>query len=182
MMRAAGLIALLCGLLAAAAPAAAQTRSGPLIEGFGIPHTPPGAQERPDPALRYRVLFNVTVAATAPGSVNPALNRVARLLNLLAEDGIRPAPGDIVAIVHGDATTAIMTDPSYAARTGAAANPNLPLIARLRAAGVTVAVCSQALHTHNVALADVSPLMRVDVSALVTLSNLQLRGYALIPD
>ena len=181
MRRVPGLALLLCGL-AAAAPAGGQSQRPPLIEGFGIPHTPPGARERPDPSLRYRVLFNVTVAAAAPDGVNPALNRVARLLNLLAEEGIRPEPGDIVVIVHGEATTATMTDRSYAARTRAAANPNLALIERLRAAGVTIAVCSQALHTHSVAVADVSALVRVDVSALVTLSNLQLRGYALIPD
>lgn len=103
-------------------------------------------------------------------------------MNLLAEAGIRPAPGDIVAIVHGDATTTVMSDQSYAARTGAATNPNLLLIERLRAAGVIVAVCSQALHSHSVAVDNVSPLVRVDVSALITLSNLQRRGYMLIPD
>jgi len=174
------------GLLVAAAPPPA----GPArpdgrtsaISGFGATNTPPGAHERPDPGLRYRILFNVTVGADDPANVSPTLNRVARLLNLLADDGIRPAPGDVVAIVHGGATTAIMSDRAYVARTGVVTNPNLVLIERLRAAGVVVAVCSQALHAHDVAVGDVSPLVRVDVSALITLSNLQLRGYALIPD
>lgn len=173
-------LALLLSLLVAAAPPPDGRTSA--ISGFGGTNTPAGANERPDPALRYRVLFNVTRGASAPADVNSSLNKVARFLNLLADAGIHPAPGNVVAIVHGDATFAIMTDSSYAARTHAAANPNLVLIDRLRAAGVTVAVCSQALHSHDVAVADVSPLVRVDVSALITLSNLQLRGWALIPD
>lgn len=178
-MRRSALAVLMAGLLIGAAPPDGRTSA---IAGYGGTNTPAGAHERPDRALRYRVLFNVTKGAAAPGDISPSLNKVARLMNLLADDGIHPAPGDVVAIVSGDATTAIMTDSSYAARTGAAANPNLALIERLRAAGVTVAVCSQALHAHDVAVADVSPLVRVDVSALITLSNLQLRGWALIPD
>jgi intracellular sulfur oxidation DsrE/DsrF family protein len=156
--------------------------AGPVISDFGITHTPPNAAERPDPTLRYRVVFNVTRAAAAPGDINPSLNRAARLINLLAEDGVRIAPGDIVAIVHGEATPAIMTDASYAKRTLARSNPNLALIRRLKEAGVRVSVCSQALHSQMVALDDVDPLVVVDVSALVTLANFQLRGYALIPD
>lgn len=179
-MRRLALAMLMTALLIGAAPPPDGRTSA--IAGFGATNTPEGAHERPDPALHYRVLFSVTAGPRTPGDVNPSLNKVARFLNLLADDGIHPAPGDVVAIVHGDATTAIMTDRSYAARTGAAANPNLALIERLRAAGVTVAVCGQALHSHDVAVADVSPLVRIDVSALITLANLELRGWALIPD
>lgn len=154
----------------------------PAVEGFGSFQPAPGAAEPVSRNLRYRAVFNVTAAPPAPDRVNPALERVARFLNLLSEAGVRPRRGDIVAIVHGPATTLVATDSAYAARTAAARNPNLPLIRRLREAGVVIAVCSQALHRHALTREQVSGDVRIDLSAVTTLANLQLRGYALIAD
>lgn len=174
-----GLLLLILPMTAEAQDRAARA---PVIDGFGSTHTMPGSAEPPSRRLRYRAVFNVTMAPPAPDRVNPALERIARFLNLLGEAGIRPRPGDLVAIVHGPATHLVMTDQAYAARTGAARNPNLPLLRRLREAGVVVAVCSQALHGQSVARDQVADGVRIDVSALTTLANLQLRGYALIPN
>ena len=94
---------------AMAIPAAsAQTRDGPAIVGYGKTFPTDGAQTRPDAKLRYRVLFNITKAAASPDKLNPSLEKVARFVNLLAIDGVKPSPGDIVAIVHGPATPSIL--------------------------------------------------------------------------
>ena len=85
-------------------------------------------------------------AAAAPDKVNPSLDKVARLLNLLGRDNIRPAPDDIVAIVHGAATPIVANSVVYAAKL----NPNLDLIENLREARITVAVCSQALYANGI--------------------------------
>lgn len=154
----------------------------PAIEGFGAIHPAPEAAEPVSRNLRYRAVFNITAATPAPDQVNPALDRVARFLNLLAEQGVRPRRGDIVAVVHGPATTLVAADRAYAARMSAARNPNLPLIRHLREAGVVIAVCSQALHRHALTRDQVSEDVRIDLSAVTTLANLQLRGYALIPN
>lgn len=165
-----------------AAPACAQQRGTPAIENYGATAPTDGAAERPDPTLRYRVLFDVTRASADASKPSPSLEKIARFLNLLATDGVHPKPGDVVAIVYGPATPVVATDAVYATRTKAPINPNLPLIARLQAAGVTVAVCSQALHGNDIATKDVAPGIRVDVSAITTQATLQLRGWALIPD
>ncbi|MFA5964803.1 MAG: DsrE family protein [Sphingomonas sp.] len=164
------------------APALAEQRGTPAIENYGATAPTDGAAERPDPTLRYRVLFNVTRASADASKPSPSLEKIARFLNLLAADGVHPQPGDVVAIVYGPATPVIATDTVYAARTRAPGNPNLPLIAKLQAAGVTVAVCSQALHGNGIATGNVAPGVRVDVSAITTQATLQLRGWALIPD
>ncbi|WP_288046463.1 DsrE family protein [Sphingomonas sp.] len=52
----------------------------------------------------------------------------------------------------------------------------------MKAAGVVVAVCGQALQAHKYAVKDVAPGVRVDVSAMTTMANLQLRGWALLPE
>lgn len=176
---------LLKGFVLLAALATAQVVSAqptsPAIQGYGGIHPTKGASERPDRQLRYRVVFNITKAAPEPGRVNPSLDKVARFLNLLAADGVRLRRGDAVAIVHGPATPLVMSNEAYRARHGVA-NPNLELIRRLREVGAEVRVCSQALIGNSIERSSVAELVEVDVAALVTIANLQLRGYALIPD
>ena len=60
--------------------------------------------------------------------------------------------------------------------------PNLALIRQLREAGASVRVCSQALAGQSIPQDQVDKLIEVDVAALITLANLQLRGFALAPD
>ena len=175
------LIALSIGLGAMPSTASAQTNT-PRVAGYGAIAPLTGNETRAEPGLRYRLVFNVTKAAVAPDKVNPSLDKVARLLNLLDRDNIRPAPGDIVVMVHGAATPIVINSTAYAAKTSAGSNPNQELIEKLLEAGVTVAVCSQALHANRIPVKELAPGVRVDLSAMTTLAGLQLRGWALIPD
>ena len=154
----------------------------PVIPQFGGIMPVPSAAERPDPKLRYRVLFNITKAAPSPDKINPSLEKVARFVTLLGADKVRPAAGDIVAIIHGPATPLILQNAPYATRTKIAENPNVALVAALQKAGVSVQVCNQAMIGNGITSDQVAPGIVIDDSALTTLANLQLRGYALIPD
>ena len=171
-----------CFAVMSSAGSAGVAAQQPVIAGYGKITPIEGALERPDRSLRYRVLFSVTKAASSPDKVNPSLEKVARFLNLLGADGVRPAQGDVVVIVHGPATPIVSEDGAYATKTGAAANPNLALIAALKRAGVSVRVCSQALIGNEIAPAAVDKAVEIDVSALTTMATLQIRGWALIPD
>lgn len=175
------MIAAACYVLIAS-PTVAQPVEGQAVPAYGRTYPTEGAAQRPDPNLDYRVVFNITIGTADPAKPNRSLEAVARFLNLLAADGVRPAPGHVVAIVHGPATPAIANNDAYARKTGHATNPNLPLIERLRSAGVTIAVCGQAVHGHAIAASELAPGVQIDVSAVTTLANLQLRGWALIPD
>src|SRR3546814_18066635 len=98
----------------------------------------PSAAERPDPKLRYRVLFNVTKTASSPDRVNPSLEKVARFVNLLGADKVHPATCDIAVIIHGPSPLLILQTAPYAARLNVAAHPNAALIAALPKAGFPV--------------------------------------------
>ena len=163
-------------------PAQAQAPAEPAVPGFGATHTAPRAAERPSKSVRYKVLFSVTQGNDDTTKPNASLDKVARFMNLLAADGVRPVRGDVVAVMHGKATPIVMDDTAYRARNSGAANPNLELIDQLKKAGVSVRVCSQALHAASIAPEDVDKRVEIDVAALTTIANLQLRGYALIPD
>ncbi len=180
-MRLRTIITLSLGLAILPATLSAET-SAPRIAGYGAIAPLTGGETRAEPGLRYRLVFSVTKAAATPDKVNPSLDKVARLLNLLGRDNILPAPGDIVVIVQGAATPIVTNSTVYAAKTKAMSNPNLELIAKLRKAGVIVAVCSQALHANSISSGELAPAIRIDLSAMTTLAALQLRGWALIPD
>ena len=153
----------------------------PVVKGYGGVVVPPAAVMHADKAQRYQIVVETTSEAPDPSKPNPSLERAARLVNLLAQDGVRPKPGDIVVIIHGKATPLVLNDTKYRARFQVT-NPNLELIQRLKAAGVSVNVCSQALVGENIAVADVDGRVQVDVAGMTTLATLQLKGYALLPD
>ncbi len=172
-------------LMSAAAMAAAPqppSSAQPAVAGYGATHTAPAAVEHPTPSLRYKVLFNITQGNDDTTKPNEGLDKVARFMNLLAADGVRPRQGDVVAVLHGKATPVVMSAAAYKARGDGGENPNLELIDKLRQAGVSVRVCSQALAAASIAPDAVDKRVQVDVAALTTMANLQLRGYALIPD
>jgi len=165
------------------APSASeQDRARPVIARFGGMTKADNAAMRPDPKLRYRIVFGVNKADPDGHRPNPGLDKVARMVNLLGAYGIRPQRGDVVAVVYGAATSIVAIDAIYAARTGVGCNPNVDLISELVASGVTVAVCSQALHGNGIDPQDVAPGVQTDVSAMTTIATLQLRGWALMPD
>ncbi|WCP16058.1 hypothetical protein sphantq_04554 (plasmid) [Sphingobium sp. AntQ-1] len=177
------MVATSCALAASsAALAAPEPAIHPLVQTFGAVHPVQGAQERPDPKLTYRVVFSVTKAAMTPDKINPSLEKVARFLNLLAADSVRPQRGNVVVVIHGPATPIVTTDAVYASHAKTTSNPNAALIAALEAAGVSVRVCSQAMVGNEVSSDQLLPGVEIDDAALVTMANLQLRGFALIPD
>lgn len=169
----------LIGLLMPAS-AIAQDARHPVISGHGAITPMADAANMPDKALAYRALFNITKGAE-PGKVNPSLDKVARFVNLLGSGGVLAKRGDLVAIIHGAATPLVLSDAAYRARFGKP-NPNTPLIAALRQAGVEVHVCGQALAGHKIGRDELNGDIIVDLSAMTTLSTLQLKGWALIPD
>ena len=167
-------------LLASAASFAAEPQF-PLVPGYGGIHPLAAAAERPDKKLRYRVVFSISKPSPDASKPNPGLEKVARMINLLAHDGVKIRRGDIVAVIHGQATPLILSDARYDKKNHTV-NPNLALITQLKAAGAEVHVCHEAMYAMNIEPAAIDPDVQIDVSALTTLAMLQLRGYALIPD
>lgn len=174
-------LTLAAALLATATTAMAQDAHNPVVAKFGRINPAPDAAMQPDPSLDYRVAFNVTKAPSDPKMVNPSLDKVARYLNLLAAGKVSPKPGNILAVVHGPATELVLSHKAYRAKHGMD-NPNLALVEALRKAGAEVHVCSQALAGQRIAKADVASLVTVDLSALTTLTTLQMKGWSVMND
>jgi len=152
----------------------------PAIAGYGRVHPLPQAAYKPDPGQTYRVVFSLIAAAKTPDAINPGLDRVARTVNLYVASGVPLSHLKFVVVVTGPATSLALNDAQYKAANGVA-NPNLPLIASLRKAGVDVAVCGQAVAEHGFQYEWVDPSVTLALSAVTTITTLEHQGYTLLP-
>ena len=171
--------ACLCLLMAGTA-LAARPWEHPVIKAAGEIVSLPNAKVQPDPALDYKIVFDITKGKAEKGKLIPGLAKVARLINVFASAGTGPDKMDLVLVFHGPATEAALAPAAYEKKHGFA-NPSLALIGQLKQAGVKLYVCGQGLKEHDIAHRDVNPQIEIALSALTVLPTYQLRGYALLP-
>jgi intracellular sulfur oxidation DsrE/DsrF family protein len=166
--------------LAATTAMAAPANPTPLIPGYGKLEVVENPGLLPDPARDYRVIVEVKLADDKGGAPK-ALDKAARLANLLAASGVPADHRHIVVVIHGFATDAVLTEAGAKAH-GKGPTDAAAIIHALTEAGVSVHVCGQALAYFHIARDEVLPEIQVDLSAITTLATLQLQGYALIDD
>ena len=136
-----------------------------------------GAGEMPDPSLTYKVVFDISKAAAKIDEVNPGLAGVARYVNTLARCGVSADHRKIAVVLHQGATEVILNNAAFKARNDGHDNPNIALIQDLKKAGVDLRVCGQAVLGRKIDPATIQPEIELDLWALTTLTNLELRGY-----
>jgi intracellular sulfur oxidation DsrE/DsrF family protein len=168
------LLAVLIGLSGSAIAQSAQ----PLpIPGYEAAKELPGMKEMPDPNMTYKVVFDISKAAPKVDEVNPGLEVVARYFNTLAKHGV-PADHRMIAVVfHQQATEIVQNNEAFKARNAGHDNPNIALIQTMKKAGVDFRVCGQAVLANKIDPKVIQPEIELDLWALTTLVNLQLRGY-----
>ena len=98
------LLALSLAASLAASPSFAQA-----VSGFGGFKPLPEAGEQPDPSRVYRVIFDVSQGGPDDKPLK-GLDRVARLANMLAAGGVDADHRQIVVVLHGAATPAVLSD------------------------------------------------------------------------
>lgn len=152
----------------------------PTIKGAGKMHALPDAAYQPDRNATYKVVFSLTKAAEKPDQINPGIDHVARTVNLYVHAGVPLDHLKFVAIAYGAATPLALDDAQYK-RLYHVANPNLPVIEQLRKDGIDVAVCGQAWAEHHFDYAWLDPHVTLALSGLTTITELEQKGYGLMP-
>jgi intracellular sulfur oxidation DsrE/DsrF family protein len=167
-------------MLAAGAPAfAAESAATLLVPGYPAAHDVAGAHELPDPAIDYKVVFSIGSGATdMTAEVNPTLAQLARYVNTLAKYGVPADKRHLIVMFHQrnpdfDIT---MSNAAFKARHGKD-NPNMALIHDLKAAGVQLRACGQALESRKIDAKDVNADIQIDLWAMTSMLNLQMKGY-----
>ncbi len=140
----------------------------------------PGAKEMPDAKTEYKVLFDVATAAPKATDVNPMLQAAARYLNTLAKTGVPVEHRKLAVIFHQGGTAAILKNDAFKARNNGQDNPNIAIMQALKKAGVELHVCGQAVLGMKIDPKDIQPEVQLDLWALTTIVNYELRGYVRI--
>ena len=117
----------------------------------------------------------------APQSINAAIEKLARYINIYAGAGREPAEVEITVVLHGDATLCALSADDYSRHFGTQGNPNLGLMRDLREAGVEFRVCGQSLAGKGFTPEHLCDDVDVSVSALTALVNRQADGYSYVP-
>lgn len=149
----------------------------PVIAGYGKVHPRPDAAVQPDPAVDYRIFVRVTDDGKHPDAPMRALDRLARLVNLMGVAKVPPSHVHIVALLDGESSLAATNDATYQRFTKVARNPNRAIVHALRQAGVELLVCAQALASENLPDSAVVPEVTVTLSALTDMVVYGQKGY-----
>lgn len=151
----------------------------PAVNEYGKIHYDPEASFQPTADLSNKIVFRVGRAGDNASLPNPALEKVAQVVNLYVASGIPVNKLSFVVAVNGGATPAMLDNVHYQKIYGAD-NPNLRLISALQRQGVKVSICDQAIAWHHYKKEWVNGSVIHTPSALTTITTLQNQGYAFL--
>jgi intracellular sulfur oxidation DsrE/DsrF family protein len=163
------------------APVFVKAQNAVPVAGYAAATDLPGARELPDPKMDYKVVFAIASGAKEKKDVNPMLPSVAMYLNTLAQYGVAAEHRHLVVMFHQrtDDADIVMTNEAYKARYGID-NPNIAIIHALKQAGVDFRVCGQGVLARKIDPKQVNPDIQIDLWAMTSLVNLQMKGYVRI--
>lgn len=172
-------VILLLVVISTAISTSAQTKVNPIIKSYGTVFQVPDAAHKPDPALEYKIVVELTENAAKPDSLNEYLEAIATLINLHAAEGVAKEKIHVVVILRKMATYAVFGNEMYREKFKSD-NPNLDLLKELEAAGTEFYVCGQTMLRRNMDPKKLTPQAKVASSGLTALTTYQLNGYSLI--
>lgn len=149
----------------------------PAIKGYGGVHPRPDLPLHPEPGKDYKVIVDVISGSKDPSKVPHSLQRLARLVNLMAYAKVPADHVHIVAVFDGKVGFATARNSVYREHFHTD-NPNLKLLHALHEHGVTLLDCSQALAGMKLPDSAVSPDVELSLSALTDFVIYGQRGYS----
>ena len=164
---------------AAPAAAAAAADDALAVPGYPVARDVPDAHELPDPKLDYKIAWGIGQGAKdMTAEVNPGLATLARYVNTLHKWGVPKEKRHIIVMFHQRSADfdIVMTNEAFKAKHGKD-NPNVPLIAALKKAGVEFRSCGQAVVGRKLESKDINPDVQVDLWAMTSFFNLQMKGF-----
>jgi intracellular sulfur oxidation DsrE/DsrF family protein len=135
----------------------------------------------PDPKMKYKLLFNMTLWSKDSNSIkniNGGFAEIGRIINLHIAAGIPKENLEIAVVIHGSALNTFLRNESYQ-KIFKTNNPNLDIIKQFTALNVQLLACGQSELFHHLSKEDLLPEVRTAYSAQIVLSSFQLKGYVL---
>lgn len=151
-----------------------------LVPGFGVGRDVPGAHNAPDPNTEYKVLFDLSAVDDNLDDPYPFLPAIAMYMNTLQKFGVPPENRKISVVLRRGSGLIGLKNEEFKARNDGQDNPNIELIQKLAAAGVTFHICGQGILAREIDREDLLPEIQIDYWALTTMIELERQGYVKI--
>jgi intracellular sulfur oxidation DsrE/DsrF family protein len=167
----------LASLLFISIPMLAQQSVNPEISPYGQVSSVPGVSLKADPSMLYKIVIEVNNSDTSTPAISQPVELVARLVNLLALDGVTKNRREIAVIFHNAGSYCIQNDEAFSRKYGRP-NPNKDALEKLAAAGVQFYVCGQSTVKRKIDPAEILPQVSIATSFLTSYTSFQLKGYS----
>lgn len=156
-----------------------EKNAGPVIRNHGKVWKIDNADIEVDTTKEYKVVFDIMDSPEDKNAVNAKIETAARFLNMHAQAGVPAENLKAIIVVHNAASKDIILDKAYQEKYGVK-NPNTDLMKELLDANVEVIFCGQSSVSRGFPKEDLIPEVKLSLSAMTALIQLQDEGYRLI--
>lgn len=153
-----------------------QKSDGPIIKGYGAVHHIPEQDFKLDTNSSYKLVLEVGRGFEDKTKPNKLFETAARFLNMHGSSGFKKEQLEVALVIHGTATKDVLKSKYYKALFGYA-NPNEGLFKALEEAGVAIYLCGQSSLSRGVPKDKALPQVKIALSAMSVLIQLQNEGY-----
>ncbi|MCV6629779.1 MAG: DsrE family protein [Flavobacteriaceae bacterium] len=160
-------------------PILAQKSDGPMVKGYGAVHDIPNQDFRLDTGQSYKLVLEVGRGFEDKAKTNKLFETAARFLNMHARNGFSPNQLKVALVIHGTATKDVLQNQYYKELFGVN-NPNAGLFEALDKVGVDIYLCGQSSISRGVPKEKALPQVKMALSAMSVLIQLQNEGYRAI--
>ena len=162
---------------------AQKPQQGQVITDFGKTYNVPNPDFKTNINAPFKVVFDVGRNIDNPSQINPLLETAARFINMHKKSGVPLSSIQVALVVHGSAANDLLNKDEYNKRyetNEIIDNPNTPLICALNDSGVQIILCGQTAAFRKITKKILHPDVKIALSAMTALVQLQNDGYRLI--
>ena len=157
-----------------------KSMKGPIFTDYGPVFKMEDRDVSLEKGFKYKVFFDVVESAKETFNRNRRIESVARFINMHALNGVKLEDMEIAVVLHGSATRDALNQQAYEDKY-LDENPTLDMIEQLHAKGVKFYLCGQSLYFMGHKKSDLAPQIQLALSAMTTSTQLQAKGFTLIP-
>ena len=158
---------------------AQEKQAGPVLEEYGKVWKVENPDFVTDTSMEYKAVFDIMQSPESPTEINRSIETAARFLNMHAQNDVPKSQLKVALVVHSIASKDVIMNEGYQARFGVQ-NPNYDMINQLMEAGVEVILCGQSSKSRDYPKEELIPGVKLSLSAMTALIQLQNKGYQLI--
>lgn len=158
---------------------AQEKKTGPIIQNYGAVWNLNDLDVPTSMDMDLKLMLEVMNSPEDPSKLNPWIETAARFLNMHAQAGVPRENLHVALVVHNQASKDLLQDTIYKERYGTE-NPNSDMLKELMEAGVDVIFCGQSSSSRNVPAKATINGVKMALSAMTAILQLEQEDYTLI--